>query len=142
MSIKEAGQLTVYFDEPFWVGVFESICEGKISTCRVVFGAEPKDYAIYEFILGNYDKLKFSKPMPIDQEVFKRNRINPKRMQRQIKKQTNPIGIGTKAQQALKKEYESNKTERKRVNKEKKNLDKQLKYTKKQEKKKSKKRGH
>ena len=35
--------LTVYFEEPFWVGVFEVIENRKISAARVVFGAEPKD---------------------------------------------------------------------------------------------------
>ena len=36
--------LTVYFDDPFWVGVFERMDGGKLSACKVTFGAEPKDY--------------------------------------------------------------------------------------------------
>ena len=44
-------KLTVYFAEPFWVGVFERICDGKLSVAKVTFGAEPKDYDIQEFIL-------------------------------------------------------------------------------------------
>lgn len=36
--------LTVYFEDPFWVGVFERIDDGKLSVCKVTFGAEPKDY--------------------------------------------------------------------------------------------------
>ena len=40
---KAAGRLTVFFEEPFWVGVFERISEGKLSVCKVTFGAEPKD---------------------------------------------------------------------------------------------------
>ncbi|MCR0156739.1 YjdF family protein [[Clostridium] innocuum] len=42
-------KLTVYFAEPFWVGVFERICDGKLSVAKVTFGAEPKDYDIQEF---------------------------------------------------------------------------------------------
>lgn len=34
--------LTVYFVVPFRVGVFERFDEGKLSVCKVVFGAEPK----------------------------------------------------------------------------------------------------
>ncbi len=37
-------KLTVYFEEPFWVGVFERIEDGKLSVAKVTFGAEPKDY--------------------------------------------------------------------------------------------------
>mgnify|MGYP002508799592 FL=1 len=46
-----SGKLTVFFEEPFWVGVFERVSDGKLSVCKVTFGAEPKDYELYEFIL-------------------------------------------------------------------------------------------
>ena len=36
---KASGSLTVYFGEPFWVGVFEVISDGKLSVCKVTFGA-------------------------------------------------------------------------------------------------------
>jgi len=39
---KCQGRLTVYFEDPFWVGVFERIENGKISAAKVTFGAEPK----------------------------------------------------------------------------------------------------
>ena len=45
------GKLTVFFEEPFWVGVFERYENGKISVAKVTFGAEPKDYDVYEFVL-------------------------------------------------------------------------------------------
>ena len=59
MSIS-SGQLTVLFEDPFWIGVFEVIENGKLSVCKVTFGAEPKDYEILEFVLKNYYHLKFS----------------------------------------------------------------------------------
>ena len=40
--------LTVFFDNPFWVGVFERVDDGKLSVCKVTFGAEPKDYEVWE----------------------------------------------------------------------------------------------
>ena len=43
--------LTVYFEDPFWIGVFERIDEGKLSACKVTFGAEPRDYDVLEFVL-------------------------------------------------------------------------------------------
>ena len=47
---KVSGRLTVFFEEPFWIGVFERISEGKLSVCKVTFGAEPKDYEVYDFL--------------------------------------------------------------------------------------------
>ena len=34
---KASGKLTVYFEEPFWVGVFERIEDGKLSVAKVTF---------------------------------------------------------------------------------------------------------
>ena len=48
---KVSVKLTVFFEEPFWIGVFERISEGKLSACKMTFGAEPKDYEVYAFIL-------------------------------------------------------------------------------------------
>ena len=39
---KVNGKLTVFFEEPFWVGIFERIEDGKLSVAKVTFGAEPK----------------------------------------------------------------------------------------------------
>ena len=39
---KVNGKLTVFFEEPFWVGIFEHIENGKLSVAKVTFGAEPK----------------------------------------------------------------------------------------------------
>lgn len=40
---KSRGKLTVFFEKPFWVGVFERIEDGKLSVTKVTFGTEPKD---------------------------------------------------------------------------------------------------
>ena len=63
---KVSGRLTVFFEEPFWVGVFERISEGKLSVCKVTFGTEPKDYEVYDFILKNYYCLRFSPAVATD----------------------------------------------------------------------------
>ena len=95
--------LTVYFEEPFWVGVFEVIENHKISAARVVFGAEPKDYELFEYVLRYYTGLHFS---PAVDTVVKDIAKNPKRIQREARKQTSATGIGTKSQQAEKREFE------------------------------------
>ena len=116
---KVNGKLTVFFEEPFWVGIFERIEDGKLSVAKVTFGAEPKDYEVQEYIQKCYFSLKFS---PVVETVVKDIKRNPKRMQREAKKQMLEIGIGTKSQQALKLQQEQNKQERKEKRRKKKVL--------------------
>ena len=44
-------KLTVLFDPPFWIGLFERERAGRYEACRVVFGAEPRDIEVYACIL-------------------------------------------------------------------------------------------
>ena len=135
---KVSGKLTVFFEEPFWVGVFERVLEGKLSVCKVTFGAEPKDYEIYEFVLKNYYQLRFSPAVATDVKEVGRN---PKRVQREVRKQIQNTGIGTKSQQALKLQQEQLKTERKIVSWEQRETEKQRQFELKQQKRKEKHRG-
>lgn len=130
--------LTVFFEEPFWVGVFESVWKGKLSVCKITFGPEPKDYEIYDFILKNYHHLRFSPAMETD---VKETSHNPKRIQREVRKQVQNTGIGTKSQQALKLQQEQWKTERKQMSRGQKEAEKQRQFELKQQKKKEKHKG-
>lgn len=103
---KISGKLTVYFEDPFWVGVFERISDGKLSVCKVTFGAEPKDYEVWDFVLRCYSRLMFS---PAVEARLKPIVRNPKRRLRDAKKQTQSVGIGTKSQQALQMQREEKK---------------------------------
>jgi len=136
---KVTGKLTVFFEEPFWVGVFERSENGKLSVAKVTFGPEPKDYGVYDFILKHYYDLQFS---PAVAAVVKEMKKNPKRMQRDVKKQLQDIGIGTKSQQALKSQQEQFKTEREHRNREQKEAMAERMFELKQQKKKEKHRGH
>ena len=142
MRIDISGQLTIYFDCPFWVGVFEIYSDNTIKTSRIVFGSEPKDAEIYNFILCNYYNLKFSKPMTLDNKNKKISRVNPKRMQRQIKKQIVRTGVGTKAQQSISRQREETKIQNQKISKSKKEMDMKIKYNLRKQKKKEKHRGH
>ena len=136
---KVSVKLTVYFEEPFWVGIFERIEDGKLSVAKVTFGAEPKDYEVQEYVQKYYFSLKFS---PAVDTVVKDIKRNPKRMQREAKKQMQEIGIGTKSQQALKLQQEQNKQERKLRSQEKKEAEKLRMFELKQQKKREKHKGH
>ena len=132
-------RLTVYFEDPFWVGIFERIENEKLSVAKMTFGAEPKDYEVQELINLNYYRLSFS---PTIETIVKDIRKNPKRAQRDARKQTLKTGIGTKSQQALKLQQEQNKLERKVRSRKQKEAEKQRLYELKQMKKREKHKGH
>ena len=136
---KVSGKLTVYFEEPFWVGIFERIENSKLSVAKVTFGVEPKDYEVQEYIQKYYASLKFS---PAVDTVVRDIKRNPKSMQREAKRQMQETGIGTKSQQALKLQQEQYKQERKIKSKEKKEAEELRKFEMKQQKKREKHKGH
>ena len=131
--------LTILFEDPFWIGLYERLDENKYEVCKITFGAEPKDYEVYDFLLKNWGKLKFSPP--IKAELTQERRLNPKRMQREINSHLQSKEIGTKAQQALKLQHEQNKIERKVKSREQREAEQERQYALRQEKKKAKHRG-
>ncbi|MDD1515339.1 YjdF family protein [Priestia megaterium] len=107
--------LTIYHDGQFWVGIIEVVEDGKLRAFRYVFGAEPKDTEILDFI---YYKLlniiNQSVHSGLDVKGKSNKKINPKRLQRQVAKEINKLGISTKAQEAMKQEYEEKKKSKKK----------------------------
>ncbi|WP_411681775.1 YjdF family protein [Clostridium thailandense] len=141
--MKTSIKLTVFFEGMFWVGVFERIQEEKYEVSRVVFGSEPKDYEVYEFMMKNFYKLKFSNSILLGNiDEAKEKKINQKRLQRKIKKETENKGIGTKAQLAMKLQYERIKVEKKIFSKEQKEEEKKRQFEIRQQKKFEKHKGH
>ena len=130
---------TVFFEEPFWVGVFERNENGKLSVAKVTFGAEPKDYEILDFVLKHYYDLQFS---PAVATIVKETKKNPKRVQRDVRKEMKKTGIGTKSHQALKLQQKQNKQQLKMQNRERNRAKAQRKFELKQKKKKEKHLGH
>ena len=134
-------KLTVLFSDPFWIGVFE-VQEGELyKVSKVTFGSEPRDSEVLEFILKSYYRLNFSK-LEINEGVIKSRKINPKKQQRKIRDMMNNSEIGTKAQQALKKQHEINLVEHKKKSREEKVAEEIRKFEIKQAKRKEKHKGH
>ncbi len=136
---KIYGKLTVYFEGPFWVGVFERTENGRLTVCKVTFGAEPTDGEVYEFILKNYTSLTCS---PSVEANVKTPHRSPKRMQREANRQLSPCGIGTKSQQALKLLQQQQKTERRIKSRAILREERERRFEQKQQKRKEKHKGH
>ncbi len=131
--------MRVLFEEPFYIGIFEKVENNKVYVAKVTFGKEPKDKELSVYLNENYYKLKWQ----ISDEVVKDNEIkNPKRKQREARKEMLKKIVGTKSQNAIKKQYEENKViNKKKVREDKEVLDK-IKYELKQKKRKEKHKGH
>ena len=135
---KISGKLTVFFENPFWVGIFENFENDNLSVCKVTFGSEPKEYEIYNFILKKFYDLRFSNEMKSN---FREKAKNSKRRQREIKKELQSKKFLKKSEEILKLQYEENKKERKVKTKQEKEAEKQRKFLLKQKKKKQKHKG-
>jgi hypothetical protein len=133
-------KLTVLFEEPFWIGLCERVDGGRYEVCKITFGAEPKDYEVYGFVLKNWNRLRFSRS--IEAGTPEERRVNPKRMQRQIHRGLETAGIGTKAQQALKLQQAEGKQARQARTRAEREAEAQRQFDLRQEKRKEKHRGH
>ncbi|MGM9612326.1 MAG: YjdF family protein [Butyricicoccus sp.] len=132
-------RLTVYFDDPFWVGVYERQENGRLSACRMVFGAEPKDYEVYAYMLTAWSRLRFSPPVEAQMEPLQAG--NPKRRQRAIRRALERPAGSTKSQQALQAGRELAAQTRKTAHREQAQAEKERKFQLRQQKKKEKHRG-
>ena len=130
--MTDESRLTVLFEAPFWIGLYERREGGRYTVCRITFGAEPKDYEVYEFLRQSWRGLVFSPPVKAGQQG--KRAANPKRMQREIGRQLQNRGIATKAQQAL----QLQRKERSRAQKE---AEEALRFALRQEKRKARHRG-
>lgn len=81
MAIVKA---TIFFEKRFWVGTFERTDKEGYAVARHIFGAEPSDSEVYEFVLKHYVELKFGKDKEITIQI---QRMNPKRVQREVRRE-------------------------------------------------------
>ena len=102
-----AAVLTVYFDGQFWVGVAERRdCKG-VCACRTVFGAEPSDGELLQWVSRTWERLPWSAAVEdVVAPVPAGLAANPKRRKREAARALAERGASTKAQLALAAERE------------------------------------
>lgn len=132
---------TVYFDDPYWVGIIELTVDDTYSVARIVFGSEPTDAQILEYLAKNYPKnVHFSKGLEIHNQKHK-DHIKPKCRQREAANLLARKGSSTKSQETIQRSYEDYKQAKQQEKRQLKDESAALKYLQKTEKKKQKKRG-
>ena len=137
--IRVSSTLTVYHDGQFWVGMFEHVESGRLSACRIVFGAEPSNEEIQELVCNRWDRLRFSAPIAC--ATPSKVAANPKRRQREAAHELKQRGPSTKAQQALSEEREAAAEKRKAESRDRREQEKQQQFELRQQKRKLKHRG-
>src|SRR6188768_1854174 len=78
----------IFFEKRFWVGTFERTDKEGYSVARHIFGGEPSDQEIYDFVLHHYHTLKFGEAKKIEIQI---QRMNPKRVQREVRREMEKI---------------------------------------------------
>ena len=110
--------LNVFFDDRCWVALFTVKEDDEEKYAWVLFEKEPSDVELYEYVLDNYNSLKFS-------DIYRNEGShamlvkNPKRRQREISKE---IHSGAR----IKRSYEAIKLSIQQGNKKQKREEKKL----------------
>lgn len=134
---------TIFFDKRYWVGTFERTDKGGYAVARHIFGAEPADQEVYEFVLNHYQELKFGEAKKFTLEI---KRMNPKRVQKEVRREMERLKETAKpstfAQDYMREELEKKKLQKKSQSSAEKQARKEEQFALKQEKKKEKHRGH
>lgn len=139
MCVSKAS-FTVYFEPPFWVGLYQREDGDSCRVCKITFGREPRDQEVLEWLLQNHWKMRFSPPVAGERKAA--SLPNPKRLRREARKAVSPAGTGTKAQQALQLQREQHKMQRQAGSKERREAEQERKLALRQEKRRQKHRGH
>lgn len=134
-------RITVRFEAPFWVCLYERWSGGQYEACKIPFGAEPGDGQVYEYLLSNWRTLAFSPGMAAAGPGEERQ-LNPKRVRREARKATQPGRMGTRAQQALSLQREAGKEAQKRRSRTEREAEEARRYALREAKRKEKRKGH
>ena len=79
--------LTVYFEGPFWVGLFERWEGESYCVSKLTFSPEPRDAEVWERVLREFDRLPFSPGIPSER---REEPANPKRARREARRKPEP----------------------------------------------------
>lgn len=143
MIVNTLIKASVMLEKSLWVALFERTDKQGYAVARAVFGDEPTDPELYEYISTHFYQLKFTEPQTFKLIV---KRKNYKRIQREVRKEMEiaklKLSKSTQAQDTLRLELEKSKKLKKSFSKIEKESQLQKQFLFRQLKKKKKKRGH
>jgi hypothetical protein len=132
---------TVCFEDPFWVGVLESEEDGRLTVARHVFGAEPSNAELRDFMLYRFAFMRRSTQVFAGAARGHSAHYNPKRAQREAMRDAGRPS-STKAQAALSAAQSELKAEREAFSREERRAEAERRFELRSEKRKSRRAGH
>lgn len=108
-------RLTILFDDPYWIGLLEDQRGDLLYAARHVFGAEPSDAQVYDFVLRDSGRLFASMTVGVPVDSVAASPGGFKRRMREARRAAGERGISTLAQDAIRQQYEANKQTRRAV---------------------------
>jgi len=130
---------TIFFEDPFWVGILEENCNGINYMGKHIFGGEPSNSELLQFYIYEFENMNKFK---IGETDIVTKRMNYKKSMNKSKKAQNKTGVGTKSQNLYKIAFEKTMNIKKKERKIDAIINKEEKYIKKLGKKIEKKKGH
>lgn len=102
------------FEAPYYVGIVEIRHDGRLYAARHVFDAEPSNPEVYSFVLHGLDEVCRSMTVGVREDAANpnRRRRNPKRVQRDIRREMARAGSTSKAHDAMRQQIEGDKRRR------------------------------
>lgn len=108
-----SNHLTVFFEDPFWVGVVERQEDDTLHAARHIFGSEPSPPQVLEFVLYQLGSLLAKPAVAVSAEQPAPRPANPKRAAREAARALAQRGSSAQAYEALRLQLEQNKQLRK-----------------------------
>lgn len=101
-------EFDVFHDGQFWVGVLTFTEDSSLRAARVVFGAEPSDAELHDYLLRHGDELlrRAMAGPSVDIGGRMRRPVNPKRVAREAAAAAKVHSASTAAQDALRQAQE------------------------------------
>lgn len=135
-------RLTILFDDPYWIGLLEDERDGCLYASRHVFGAEPSDAQVYDFVLRDIAVLLAQMTVGVPVTAAAAHTVGFKRRLREARRATEERGIASRAQDALRRQLEQNQQARRQVSREEREAEKEHKRAVARQKAREKHRGH
>lgn len=120
-------KLTILFNGQFWEGVVESNYDGCFKAGRYIFGSEPKDPEVLDFVLRLALKILEDTVASMEVSGIEQKKVNPKRLAREVAKEIAVKSVSTMAQEVIQRDLETRKKEKKVVSKAEKEAEKEQK---------------
>jgi hypothetical protein len=131
---------TIYFENPFWVGVLEESFDGVLFIGRHVFGAEPTNAELVAFYLNDFASVP---RLRVEAASSERNHpANFKRSVREARRDQGRVGVRPSSHDAYRKAFEEEMKSRASDRRTRERLDEEERYLKRVEMKKEARKGH